>query len=86
MKIKPLKNRVIIEPTLPETKTASGIIIPETARERPKTGIVVAVGKTVDEVAVGDNILYNDYSGKELKKDGKIYLIMDEDSILAIDN
>jgi chaperonin GroES len=86
--IKPLADRVVIEPVAAETKTASGIIIPDNAKEKPQQGNVKAVGKgTKDEpmtVKVGDKVLYGKYAGTELKLDGKDYLIMRESDILAI--
>ncbi|MGW9684073.1 co-chaperone GroES [Flagellimonas sp. 2504JD1-5] len=86
--IKPLADRVLIEPVEAETKTASGIIIPDTAKEKPQKGKVVAVGPgTKDEsitVKVGDTVLYGKYAGTELKLDGADYLIMRESDILAI--
>ena len=86
--IKPLADRVLIEPLEAETKTASGIIIPDTAKEKPQKGKVVAVGNgTKDEpitVKVGEVVLYGKYAGTELKYDGKDYLIMRESDILAI--
>jgi len=86
--IKPLADRVLIEPMAAETKTASGIYIPDTAKEKPQQGKVVAVGPgTKDEkvtVKVGDKVLYGKYSGTELKLEGKDYLIMRESDILAI--
>ncbi|MFA7616459.1 MAG: co-chaperone GroES [Moheibacter sp.] len=86
--IKPLADRVLVEPAAAETKTASGIIIPDTAKEKPQQGTVVAVGKgKKDEpmtVKVGDKVLYGKYSGSELKWEGKDYLIMKESDILAI--
>jgi chaperonin GroES len=85
---KPLADRVLIEPTAAETTTASGIIIPDTAKEKPQEGTVVAVGRgKVDEpttVKVGDKVLYGKYSGSELKVDGKEYLIVKEGDILGI--
>ena len=88
MKIKPLADRVLIEPSAAETKTASGIIIPDTAQEKPQKGKVVAVGPgTKDQpitLKAGDQILYGKYSGTELKHDGSDYLIMRESDILAI--
>lgn len=88
LNIQPLSDRVLVEPLAAETKTASGIIIPETAKEKPQKGIVVAVGKGkkdhVMTVKPGDTILYGKYSGTELKLEGKDYLIMREDDILAI--
>lgn len=86
--IKPLADRVLIEPMQAETKTAAGIIIPDNAKEKPQKGKVVAVGKgTKDEpmtVKSGDTVLYGKYAGTELKLDGKDYLIMRESDILAI--
>ena len=88
LKIKPLADRVLIEPMAAETKTASGIIIPDNAKEKPQKGKVVAVGSgTKDEkmtVTVGDTVLYGKYDGTELKLDGQDYLIMRESDILAI--
>lgn len=86
--IKPLADRVLIEPMQAETKTASGIIIPDNAKEKPQKGKVVAVGNgTKDEpmtVKVGDTVLYGKFAGTELKLDGADYLIMRESDILAI--
>lgn len=88
LSIKPLADRVVIEPVAAETKTASGIIIPDSAKEKPQEGVVVAVGSgKKDEpltVKVGDKVLYGKYSGTELKLEGKDYLIMREADILAI--
>ena len=88
LKIKPLADRVLVEPMAAETKTASGIIIPDNAKEKPQKGKVVAVGSgTKDEkmtVSVGDTVLYGKYSGTELKFEGQDYLIMRESDILAI--
>ncbi|WP_037317277.1 co-chaperone GroES [Salegentibacter sp. Hel_I_6] len=88
LNIKPLSDRVLIEPEAAETKTASGIYIPETAKEKPQRGKVVAVGKGNKDhdmtVKVGDTVLYGKYSGTELKLEGSDYLIMREDDILAI--
>ena len=86
--IKPLADRVLIEPAQAETTTASGIIIPDSAKEKPQKGTVVAVGKgTKDEpttVKVGDAVLYGKYAGTELNVEGKDYLIMRESDIFAI--
>ncbi|MDG3584083.1 MULTISPECIES: co-chaperone GroES [Galbibacter] len=88
LNIKPLADRVLIEPLAAETKTASGIIIPDNAKEKPQKGTVVAVGPgTKDEkvtVKVGDTVLYGKYAGTELKLEGTDYLIMRESDILAI--
>ena len=86
--IKPLADRVVIEPLAVETQTASGIYIPDSAKEKPQQGKVVAIGNgTKDEpmtVKVGDTVLYGKYSGTELKLDGGDYLIMRESDILGI--
>ncbi len=86
--IKPLADRVLIEPMQAETKTAAGIIIPDNAKEKPQKGKVVAIGTgTKDEpmtVKAGDTVLYGKYAGTELKLEGKDYLIMRESDILAI--
>lgn len=88
LKIKPLADRVLVEPMAAETKTASGIIIPDNAKEKPQKGKVVAVGSGTKEekmtVSVGDTVLYGKYSGTELKFEGQDYLIMRESDILAI--
>jgi len=86
--IKPLADRVLVEPAVAEAKTASGIIIPDTAKEKPQKGIVVAVGNgKKDEpmtVKVGDSVLYGKYSGTEISVEGKDYLIMKEADIYAV--
>lgn len=86
--LKPLADRVLVEPKEAETKTASGIIIPDTAQEKPQQGVVVAVGNgKKDEpmtVKVGDTVLYGKYGGTELKHEGKDYLIMREADIMAV--
>ena len=88
IKIKPLADRVVVEPAEAETKTATGIIIPDTAKEKPQRGKVVAVGNgKKDEpmtVKVGDHVLYGKYSGTEIQIDGKDYLIMRESDIYAV--
>ncbi len=88
VKIKPLADRVLVEPQAAEEKTASGIIIPDSAKEKPQRGTVVAVGPgTKDEkmeVKVGDVILYGKYSGTELTINKKDYLIMKQSDIYAI--
>ncbi|MBS3737500.1 co-chaperone GroES [Mesohalobacter halotolerans] len=88
LKIQPLSDRVLVEPQEAETKTASGIIIPDSAKEKPQQGKVVAVGKGKKDhdmtVKVGDTVLYGKYSGTELKLEGEDYLMIREDDILAI--
>jgi chaperonin GroES len=90
VKFKPLADRVLVEPAPAEQKTASGIIIPDTAKEKPLNGKIVAVGAgKKDEpitVKVGDSILYGQYSGTEIKIDGKAYLIMRESDVYGIFN
>jgi chaperonin GroES len=86
--IKPLADRVLVQPEAAEEKTASGIIIPDTAKEKPMRGTVVAVGNgKVDEpltVSVGDTVLYGKYAGTELTVNDTDYLIMRETDIFAI--
>lgn len=86
--IKPLADRVLIQPAQAEEKTAGGIIIPDTAKEKPQRGTVVAVGPgKKDEpltVKVGDNVLYSKYAGTEISFEGETYLIMRESDVVAI--
>ncbi|MBR5456028.1 MAG: co-chaperone GroES [Bacteroidaceae bacterium] len=88
MNIKPLADRVLILPVPAEEKTIGGIIIPDTAKEKPLQGKVVAVGNgTKDEemvIAVGDQVLYGKYAGSELEFEGEKYLIMRQSDVLAI--
>ena len=88
MNVKPLADRVLVEPASAEEKTAGGIIIPDTAKEKPQRGTIVAVGNgKVDEpmtVKEGDSVLYGKYSGTEITIEGKDYLIMRESDIFAI--
>ena len=86
--IKPLADRVLIEPKEAETKTASGIYIPDTAKEKPQQGTVIAAGPGKKdepmEVKVGDQVLYGKYAGQELEFEGVKYLIMRQSDIVAI--
>ncbi len=91
--LKPLGDRVLVEPLEPEAKSAGGIYLPEGAQEAPRAGKVVAVGpgRKTDEgkvvpvdVKVGDIVMYTKYGGNEIKIDGKEYLLVDEHSLLAI--
>ena len=86
--ITPLADRVVVEPKEAETKTASGLYIPDTAKEKPQQGTVIAVGpgtKDVEmEVKVGDVVLYGKYAGTEVSFEDKKYLIMKQSDILAI--
>ena len=88
LNIKQLADRVLVQPLEAETKTASGIIIPDSAKEKPQKGNIVAVGPGTKEnpvtIKVGDSVLYGKYSGTELKLEGNDYLIMRESDILAI--
>ena len=93
MKLKPLGGRVIVEPIEQEEMTAGGIILPETAKEKPQEGKILAAGpgdrddsgnRVAMEVKVGDKVLYAKYSGTEVKIDGKKMLILKENDILAI--
>ena len=88
MNIKPLADRVLVEPKEAETRTASGIYIPETAKEKPQQGTVVAVGNGKKdepmELKVGDVVIYGKYSGTEINVDGKDYLMMRQSDIMAI--
>jgi len=93
MKVQPLGDRVLVEPMEAEEKTKGGIVLPDTAKEKPQQGKVVAVGqgKTLEtgevkslEVKVGDKVLYGKYAGTEVTVEGEEYLIIREDDILAI--
>jgi chaperonin GroES len=91
--IKPLSDRVLVEPLDKEEVTPSGIVLPETAKEKPQEGVVLAVGpgrlldngeRAVMEVKAKDRVLYAKYAGTELKRDDKKYLILSEKDILAV--
>lgn len=88
MTIKPLADRVLIEPAPAETKTIGGIIIPDTAKEKPLQGTIVAVGQgTKDEEMIlkeGDVVLYGKYAGTELEHEGKKYLVMRQSDVVAV--
>jgi len=88
IKIIPLSDRVVVEPIAVETKTASGLYIPDSAKEKSQQGIVVAVGKGLKDepmtVKVGDTVLYGKFSSTDVKLNGKNYLIMRESDILAV--
>ena len=88
MNVKPLSDRVFILPNPAEEKTAGGLIIPDTAKEKPLAGKVIAVGPGTSEikmeVKVGDQVLYGKYAGQEINVDGTDYLIMKQQDILAI--
>ena len=88
MNIKPLADRVLVKPAAAEEKTVAGIIIPDTAKEKPLKGEVLAVGNgTKDEemvLKVGETVLYGKYSGNEVELDGEKYLIMRQSDVLAV--
>ncbi len=88
LNIKPLGDKIVVEPAPAEEKTASGIIIPDTAKEKPQQGVVVAVPQKDKEIEIhvktGDKVLYGKYAGTEITLDGKEYLIMSQSDILAI--
>lgn len=93
MKVKPLGDRILIKPLAAEEKTASGIVLPDTAKEKPQQGEVLAVGsgkllengeKVALEVNVGDKVIYSKYAGNEIKIDGQECMILNERDILAI--
>jgi chaperonin GroES len=88
MKIKPLADRVLIEPAAAEEKTASGLYIPDTAKEKPQRGKVIAVGSGKKdepmELKVGDEVLYGKYAGTEISIEGKEYMMMRQSDVLAV--
>ena len=88
MNIKPLADRVLVEPKEAEAKTASGLYIPDTAKEKPQQGKIVAVGSGKKdepmELKVGDIVLYSKYSGTEINVDSKDYLMMRQSDVLAV--
>jgi chaperonin GroES len=93
--LKPLRDKVVVERSEAEEKTAGGIVLPDTAKDKPKQGTVVAVGpgRVLDngevkplEVKKGDRVLFGGFAGTEVKLDGKEYLVMNENEILAVIN
>ncbi len=83
-KIQPLSGKVLIEPSEAEEKTAGGLIIPDSAKEKPSEGIVAALAAdATDEIAVGDRVIYKKYGGTDIRQDGKDYLIVPDSDILA---
>jgi len=86
--MKPINDRVVVQPAKAEAKTTGGIIIPDTAKEKPQRGKIVAVGPGKDGIKLtvkkGDTVLYGKYSGQEINYEGKDYLIMKEDDILVV--
>jgi len=93
MKVRPLQDRILLKRVEEEAKTKGGIIIPDTAKEKPQEGLVVAVGpgkvtdsgnRVVPEVKAGDRVLFGKYSGTDIKIDGEEHLILREEDVLAI--
>ena len=92
MNLKPLGDRVVVQPSEGEEKTPSGIVLPDSAQEKPQEGKIIAVGagrvedgkKIAPEVKVGDKVIYSKYGGTEIKNNGTDYLILRESDILAI--
>ncbi|MEZ5691256.1 MAG: co-chaperone GroES [Rickettsiales bacterium] len=93
MKIKPLADRIVVERIEQESKTAGGIIIPDTAKEKPKKGRVLAIGEGAKDengkripidISIGDIILFTQWAGSEIKLDGKDYLVMKESDVIGI--
>lgn len=94
MGIKPLFDRVVIDPNIDENITKNGIVLPETSQERPQTGVIVAVGdgenfdncKCEMKVKIGDKVLFNKFAGVEIKLDGRNYIIMRQIDIIGVYN
>lgn len=83
MKLVPLKDYLIAENEKTEDKTKSGLFLPEQSQEKPRIAVVIAIGKNVEELKVGDRIVYKGYSTTEIKEDGKEYLILKEEDCLT---
>ncbi len=84
MNLQPLADRIVMEQLDAEEKTASGIVLPDSAKEKPKMAKVLAVGKEVKEVKAGDTVLYKSYGPDDVKVEGKEYLIGKEEDLLAV--
>lgn len=84
MKLQPLADRIVMEQLAAEETTASGIVLPGSAQEKPKMATILAAGKDVKEVKVGDQVIYKSYGPDEVTVDGKDYLVAKEEDILAI--
>lgn len=87
MKFKPLDKRVLVERIEEETKTSSGIIIPDNAKEKPLVGVIKAISKQIEkdcEVKVGDTVLFDKYKGSDVKIDGKEYIVLNVEDLLGI--
>ncbi|MCB9418845.1 MAG: co-chaperone GroES [Ardenticatenaceae bacterium] len=86
MKIEPMGARVLVRPLEKETMTKSGLVLPETAKEKPQQGVIEAVGSEEEmatDLAVGDTVLYAKYTGTEIEVDGTKYLVLEENDVLA---
>ncbi len=87
MKIKPMDDRILLEPLQAEEKTSSGIIIPDSAKEKPRAGVVIAVGTDEDlqeKIKEGNKVLFTKYGGDEVEMDGKEYKIIQRSDVLAV--
>lgn len=87
MKFKPLDKRVVLERVEEETKTTSGIIIPDNAKEKPLIGVVKAISKKIEkecDFKVGDSVVFDKYKGSEVKIDGKVYIVLDVEDLLGV--
>ena len=84
MKLQPLADRLVVKNVEAEAKSAAGILLPDSAKEKPQAGKVLAVGKDVEEVKVGDQVLYSKYGPSEVKVDDQELLILKEEDVLAI--
>ena len=84
MNFRPLGERVLVKRTEVENKTASGIYIPDNAKEKPQTAEVVAIGNKVEDVKVGDTIVFEQYRGTEIKLEGKDYLVLNVENIIGV--
>jgi chaperonin GroES len=84
MNLKPLGNRLVVKPIEEDAVRASGLVIPEQALERPQRGMVIACGKDVEEVAVGQEVLYSKYGGTEVLEDGEKFIALREDDVLGV--
>lgn len=84
MSLRPLADRVVITKLEEEKKTSGGIIIPDTATEKPLNGVVISVGTKVSELKEGDKVVFGKYAGTEVKVEGTTYLVMKEEEVLAV--
>ncbi len=82
--ITPLKNRVVVELVAVEQETSSGLIKPDTAKEKPQEGVALAIGKNVEDIKVNDKLIFGKFTGFDIEIGGKKYIIINEDDILAI--